>query len=206
MSDNQNKAMRPAAVAFRLWIEQIRRAQDLNFAGIADRAGISRSTLSRYYTGQASGLPDMATIEKLAQHFGPPPVALLPPLAPDPAPPAAPAARDGDELVASEAGLSADRFDPEISHYRVTAGHLTGLNVEPGDKLAVRPEERPGHGDLVVVRDHTTSPAALRLARYFMAGGLQLLVQDLDLPPQLADGQVIEIEATVIGLERAWRR
>lgn len=187
-------ALHGQQLAFRLWIEQIRRRERINQATLADRAGVSRSTISRYISGAAAGLPDIATINKIAAVYGPPPAALLPA---EPLPPASPVAADQQLEALPPAG---NRSESAVRLHRVLASNLSALDIEAGDLVTSRVDLKPASGDLVLAR---VDNGRLGLWRYFLAGGLALLARGPEEPPRLCDGDRTRIESVAVLIERS---
>lgn len=175
----------------------IRKDYGVTFGAIADAAGIARSTLSRYNTGDAIGLPDTTTIAKIKAKFRTPLPAIL-----EQSTPGIPGI---DEAEISPLTTVGNASDSERQEWLVGTDAMAAHGLIKGDKIVARTDLEPRNGDVVVAQ--VAPPGAPQrvstvLRRYHRHMGLAMLTGDPAEAPRLVDNATVVVVAVMTELHR----
>ncbi len=185
--------------AFRSWLKAIRDEYKITYGALADQAGIARSTLSRYNSGDATGLPDTTTISKIKAAFSTPMPDALNTVAPT-----LPGVIDA-ELVPADVPGDTHSDDPNYQAWLVGTTDMAIHGIIPGDTIIARSDVAAVDGDIVIVQlntaDRKNSSTVIR--KFHQDMGLATITAGPGVAPRLVDNNSVIITAVLTELRRS---
>lgn len=185
--------------ALRGWIDRILQARHWSKTRLAKEAGVAQTTITRLYDDRYDGAMNSTTVTKIARASG-----IAPPrslgLSDD-----MPGFREPELIpLAIDA---AEIGDGHVTEWRIAGNALVLAGYLPGDKVWVRDDIRPEHGDIVIAQVYNietgTAETVIRIYNPPYLTTASIAVEDRK--PLIVDGERVLIRGVVIRSERRRR-
>ena len=185
--------------AFRSWIKAIRDEHNITYGALADKAGIARSTLSRYNSDNAPGLPDTTTISKIKAVFRTPMPEALNQVTPSLL------GFVEAEITPLAATGETERDDPDRQEWLVGTNDMAVYGIIPGDIVIARSDVIAVDGDIVIAQvssaDRNDKTTVIR--KFHQDMGLATIIAGPGVAPRLVDNNSVIITAVLTELRRS---